>query len=478
MKNSPLTNCQINQWRIKMHDLENILTKFQEIVSPNFCYDLAKRVGFIQRSTSRLQGYEFAQAMMVPNAFIESETLNSLAVRMQKINKECYLSAPALAQRMNTKAAELFMKNCFSKVLADIVKKNFIELEDLPNLSAFNRVLIEDSTMIELHEKLSPFYKGRGGAASKSALKIDFIFDYISEQIVDIEFLSGNKPDQSLAYRIIPLLEKNDLVIRDLGYYVLRGIKGVEKKGAFYVSRFKSNVVVYESIDSTEPLDLAKFISEHMYKGIVDVVVFIGEDRHPVRLVACLMSEEAINKRKRNANRTAKRCGRQISQKKLKLLDFSIFITNIPASMLSSEAIMAVYRVRWRAELIFKQWKSCLKIHVFKGYRLERLHCLLYGRLIMVLLLGSMSPFLMQYALALDRELSCYKLFKYFIADHALALALQKGTLREFITCLLEDIPKRLCMDKRKIPSLRKNARMGNSYYMEHEINDLHKYVA
>lgn len=158
-----------------MHDLESILMKFEKIVSPNFCNELARSSRFIQRSTSQLKGYEFAQSLMIPNAFLEAETLNSLAVRMRKINKECNLSASALAQRINSKPALAFMKACFGKVLKEIIKKDFTALSDLHNLSGFNRVLIEDSTKAELHEKLSPYFKGTGGAASKSAVKIDYI---------------------------------------------------------------------------------------------------------------------------------------------------------------------------------------------------------------------------------------------------------------------------------------------------------------
>jgi len=303
-----------------MQDLEKILTKFEEIVSPNFCYDLAKRSNFIQRSTSQLKGYEFAQAMMIPNAFLGAETLNSLSVRMRKINNECDISASALSQRMNTKVAVSFMKTCFGRVLKEIVKAEFIHLQDLPNLGGFNRLLIEDSTMAELHEKLSPYFKGRGGAASKSAIKINYIFDYLSEQIVELEFFSGNKPDQSLAGRIIPLLEEGDLVIRDLGYYVLDRIMDIEQKKAFYVSRLKSNIDVYKSREATVPLDLAKFLDENIIQGVVDSEVFIGKEKYPVRLVACLMNEEALNKRKRDANRIAQRCGRTTSKKKLNLL--------------------------------------------------------------------------------------------------------------------------------------------------------------
>jgi len=457
----------------KMQDLEHIIEKFEKMVSQNFCHDLAKRVGLIQRSTSQIKGYEFAQAMMVPNAFLETETLNSLAVRMLKINGECNLSASALAQRMNTKPAERFMKACFEKMLKETIQNEFKSFSDLPNLVGFNRVLIEDSTKAELHEKLSPHFQGSGGVASKAAVKIDYIFDYQSEKIVDIQFFSGNNPDQALAGRVTFLLEKDDLLIRDLGYYALGRIKEIEEADAYYISRFKSDVEVYESKESIQPINLARFLDEQSCQGIIDATVFISKEKHPVRLIACQMSEEAVNQRLRSANREAVRRGRQTSKRKLALLKYNIFITNIPIKMLSSIAVMATYRARWRAELIFKQWKSCLKLHLFKGYRKERFHCLLYGRLIMILLLGSMTPILMRYALTLGRELSCFKLINYLIADHCFAIALQEGKVGQLIDKLRQEIPRRLCLDKRNRLSLRSNVRLGQSYCNELE----HKYL-
>lgn len=461
-----------------MHDLENILSKFQKIVSPEFCYSLAREVNFIQRSTSLIQGYEFAQALIVPNAFLAEESLNSLAARMKRINKNCDLSASALFQRMNTEAAELYMKKLLSEVFSEIVKKHSIDPKDFPNLKFFNRILIEDSTMVELHEKLSSTYKGRGGAASKSALKINYVFDYVSGQIVEIEVCSGNKPDQSLAGQIIPHLKQNDIVIRDLGYYVLKKFKEVEKAGGYNISRLKSNVDVFENANSAEPLDLARHIEKHMKDGLVDIKVFIGAEKHPVRLIACKMTEEAINKRLRDANRNAQRCGRKISIKKKELLKYSIFITTISAEILSATSIMALYRGRWSAELIFKQWKSCLKIHVFKGSELNRIHCLLYGRLAMVLLLGSISPILMRDTLELGRELSSYKMFNYFIADHVFARAVQENNMSHFINELFNDLLRRLCKDKRNRLTLRENVQLGNSFHNFQNHKGLSKNVA
>lgn len=462
----------------KMQDLNNILTKFQEFVSPNFCNNLAKKCRFVQRSTSQLQGYEFAQAMMIPNAFLEAETLNSLGARMRKINNKCDLTASALAQRINSKEAEAFMKACFGRVLKDTIRKDLAGLSELQNLSGFNRVLIEDSTRAELHEKLSPYFKGSGGVASKASVKIDYIFDYLTENIINIDFFSGNKPDQSLAGHLIKMLEKDDLVIRDLGYFVIKKFREIEEKGAYYISRWKVNEDVYESRDAKAPFDLAKFLDKHICQGLVDIEVFVGKERYPVRLVACLLSGDAINKRQREANRSAQRHGSAISKKKSNLLKYGIFITNIPVTMLSSISIMATYRARWRVELIFKQWKSCLKIHLFKGYNKERFHCFLYGRLIMILLLGCLFPPLMLYAHRMGRELSPYKLTNYLIADHSFPIALQAGKVNEFMEILIQDIPRRLCLDKRQRLSLRENIRMSNSYYNELEMRELNPNAA
>ena len=83
----------------------------------------------------------------------------------------------------------------------------------------------------------------------------------------------------------------------------------------------------------------------------------------------------------------------------------------------------------------------------------------------MVLLLGSIYSSLMQYTIILGRELSCHKLANYLIADHLFPRALQEGKIDQFIDQLIKDIPRRLCMDKRKRPSLRSNVKMNNSYY-------------
>lgn len=449
-----------------MRDLENIIMKFEKIVSPEFCNDLAKRVGFIKRSTSQIHGHEFAMAMMVPHAFLEAETLNSLCVRMRTINKSCDISAPALAQRVNTEGAKKFMEHCFGKVLKDTMECECKRLKDLPILSQFQRVLIEDSTKAQLHEKLSPYFKGCGGSASEAEVKINFIFDYLSEKFLDFHFVSGVISDQALSKRVFSVLKEGDLLIRDLGYYAVARIQEIEAALAFYVSRFKVDGFVFAKEDAQDPVDLCTLIQKHIYEGKFDFVVYLGRSKHPVRLVGYEANEQILNKRLRQAHKDASRRGREISHKKRTLLKYAIFITNLPAEVFDLEIVVTIYRARWRVESIFKQWKSCLNIHVFKGFNKERFYCLLYGRMIMILLLGAMTSVLMHHAARMGRELSSFKFIKYVLADHAFARALQIGQTQQFIRELLRDLKRKLCHNiRKKHPSLRSNVRNGKNYY-------------
>jgi hypothetical protein len=60
-------------------------------------------------------------------------------------------------------------------------------------------------------------------------------------------------------------------------------------------------------------------------------------------------------------------------------------------------------------ELSFKHWKSLFPIHVLKGTRPERLLCLLYGRLIVILVVQHWLALASSHAVNEQRELSFYK---------------------------------------------------------------------
>ena len=73
------------------------------------------------------------------------------------------------------------------------------------------------------------------------------------------------------------------------------------------------------------------------------------------------------------------------------------------------EAIGTIYRLRWQMELTFKHWKSLFQIDVLKGTRPERIRCLIYGRLIVILVVQRLLALASTQAAAEQRELSFCK---------------------------------------------------------------------
>ena len=56
--------------------------------------------------------------------------------------------------------------------------------------------------------------------------------------------------------------------------------------------------------------------------------------------------------------------GHNPSKAVLELMDWTIFITTIPAPIADFARILAIYGLRWRIEVIFKAWKSHMNFHL------------------------------------------------------------------------------------------------------------------
>ncbi len=66
-------------------------------------------------------------------------------------------------------------------------------------------------------------------------------------------------------------------------------------------------------------------------------------------------------------------------------MNWSIFITNVPENQISAEQILTIYRVRWQIELLFKVYKSHIRLDKLKG-KPYRVLCELYAKLCAILI--------------------------------------------------------------------------------------------
>jgi hypothetical protein len=242
-----------------------------------FLNTIANVTGFIKRKSSKLCGWDFFQLMTAEHFNDAAISLQGLCDSLRAINPKADLSAQALHQRMNNTNAVSFMEKAF----AAIYKKSLMPVIDKVSPSvfdSFNRVFLQDSTQIELNEHLAEDFQGSGGSASKSAMKIDLVYELKQFIVQKLIVSEGTVPDQSRADMITDIVKKGDLVIRDLGYFVLDVFKKIADKKACYLSRYKSRTTVYLSKkEGSEPINLLELIKKNMEGNSADMAIFFRE---------------------------------------------------------------------------------------------------------------------------------------------------------------------------------------------------------
>ncbi len=371
--------------------MNDIVTIFHELFNEKKCHELARQKQFVKRESSRLQGPEYIKTMVLLRSGTSEESLNHLCRQIRKLNPEANISPQALAKRINSKESISLIKSVFSEILHCIRTKIVTLFSDLKaSFNMFSRVIIQDSTTITLNEKLRNDFRGtnRGGTAGKSQLKIDLLHDVKHDQMIDASLYDGNKPDQGLSTRAITFLKERDLLIRDLGYFSTSAFETIAKIGAYFLSRINANVNIYLNRDDEEQLDLGKYLRKnHKTSSVIDLPVFLGRNKQSCRLVIYRQSEEVTNKRLRVLHKNRRKQGETLSSNRKTLASFSIFVTNVSVELLPATVVGTVYRLRWEIELIFKQWKSQLKIHVLKGINPNRIETLIWSRLCTILLI-------------------------------------------------------------------------------------------
>jgi len=452
----------------------HILSIFDDILNKEDCYQLAKQHQFIQRSSSKIKGHEFVKALVLPSQDSLEDSLNDICERMRNFNPHAYISAPALAQRINQTSSVRFMRAIFEKFLQktrENLEKGNPCLKGI--LKIFNNIFIQDSTVFELNKKLTLYFPGtkrggkKGGTTCKSQVKIDLIQNFATGKIEEAQIYEGKRPDQSLSDKIIHNLNPGDLVLRDLGYFKIDVFETIMKTGAFFISRFPSHVKVYLNENDERPVKLAEHLNKY-YKNssVIDLTVYISDKRLKIRLIAYRTPKEIVKERLRKTNKSAKEMGRTTSSEKLALLEFSVFICNIPVDRISAEIIGTIYRLRWEVELIFKTWKSQLKLDVLEGICLQRIQCLLWSRLCLVILIAHITAGFFKVAVAMCiGELSPTKLIRYLLRHSSLGQAVANQSLKQLEDRILQDMPKRLMKNKRSRKTMLQSVNESESYY-------------
>jgi len=290
---------------------------------------------------------------------------------------------------------------CFLQQIYDLLfeRQSKMDLTGIPLQSShtFNRIRILDGTTITLSKNCSNAYPGTVG----SGIKYQVEFDYLTGHFLYIGIQPGKAGDCPAGMERLQSIQKDDLFLQDLGYFQFDMLKQISAAEAFFVSRAKSDTMFHTEHPNPTCHPNGDIIQKYAYERLLleEVLptmkrgefkeypsVYMG--RHvklPTRIVLYRMTKEEQSRQDHRIVRRGQTKPGKIKQKSKDLSGISIMITNLPL-FVPAEEVIALYRYRWQIELLFKSWKSDLKIAHYREMKLERWECHLYVELITMLL--------------------------------------------------------------------------------------------
>ena len=345
-------------------EMQGVLTQFAD--------DKAIETEFVKRER-KVTGSKFLQALVFgwldnPDATLEELTQTGVKVGLD-------ISPQGLDKRFTKEASQFIYK------VLEVVLKVMIDTEPvaIPVLQRFKGVYLQDTSTVVLPDELSNIWQGCGGSSlenTSSSVKLQFRLDFSCGSLSG-QLQSGRDHDRSQKLDKLP---SGSLWLRDLGYSSLKEYSELNSDGIYHLSKVKSSCGLYD--DEGKRWDLVDFLEAHCETEL-DTKVYLGfNERYECRMLAVQVLESVSAVRRGKLKSEAKQKGKKVSERSLRLSNWTILCTNIPSELLTLEEALTLMRVRWQIELLFKLWKSEGHIDESRSESSWRILCELYAKLI------------------------------------------------------------------------------------------------
>lgn len=360
--------------------MNTLFQRLRQLIRPERARQLAKE-----------QGWQKRQGKISPFEFLYSTLGQGSALQLTLCAQASSLSDPVTRQAIDqryTESAVKFFECAFQECLATTLTWKTDSAMAQSLRQRFAAVRIFDSTQCACSDALAKLFPACGGGGSQAGVKVLLSYDYGGGQLHPLAVLPSKRSDQGLAQRVAQEVGKGQLGMFDGGFYKAAGLRQIDQRGAYFLLPWPHGVSVYDLEGKT--IDVAAQLKATAQNCVEWPAVQVGQTQEsrlgPVRLIAYRLSEEATGRRRARLREKCRTKGRQPTETALALAGWLILLTNAPADLLPTAAVGFLYRVRWQVELIFKQWKSVLRLDVLVSDNKYRVLCEIWSRLLMALL--------------------------------------------------------------------------------------------
>jgi hypothetical protein len=310
---------------------------------------LGRSSGFVQRR-SKLTGALFAQTLVFGYLATPQAALPELAQAAAAAGVS--ISPQGLDQRC-TEDAAIFLEQLVGAAIQTLIDA---EATLVPLLARFSAVVLLDATTIVLPDALGDWWPGCGGRSetnTSAALKVHVRYDLLHGGLTGLVLTDGRTHESTTPVQTAPL-PAGALRVSDLGFFDLEVFAQVSEEDAYWLSRLHQGTALFDLVGRRVALHT-------VLRGafLVDWTVSLGVERRlPARLLAVRVPAEVANQRRRQLRERAAKHGRTPTAESLALADWTVLVTNAPASLLTIQEALVLLRARWQVELLFKLWKQ------------------------------------------------------------------------------------------------------------------------
>jgi len=202
-------------------------------LTKKFIDEIAKETGFYKRSPRKINLLDLVEHLC-GESVKGTVSYNDLAARIQPVTG-VIVSRQACWERIHEDGCVAFFKSLLAMIM--LLKLHPQELEKLKSYSMFKRILIQDSTIIQLPARLFEAFSGvKNAHATTCNARIQGVYDLCSGRFISFSIDPYSKNDVSVASDV--QTQPGDLILRDRGYFLMETIGEFKKNGSDTISRY------------------------------------------------------------------------------------------------------------------------------------------------------------------------------------------------------------------------------------------------
>lgn len=272
------------------------------------------------------------------------------------------------------------------QLVNDFCENNCQSLWPLLPGEAFTDMVIQDSSLVTLHDKLERKYPScrfsgsRKTGRKRAAVKVHIGMNPLSPAPRTLELTSGRAYDAD--YLKVGEWVRNTLLLFDRGYCKYKLFHEIVKQGGYFITRYQKNFNPPLIEDCDEVEEQAKVNTEKKVRYVSDAIRDATAATCPPKSIdyKILATDryEKGGKRKKGVSFVMRFVGVWNEDKK----EYHCYFTNLPADLASAEMVGVWYGCRWDIEMQFKELKTYFKLDQVETSKDYIVESLLYAALL------------------------------------------------------------------------------------------------